>query len=113
MIFSVKVIFYVYLSIPFLFFRCSKYPSDSINSNIGTSTRRLSIVSNPGSTEYLFTSTEKTEKTDPEKLLDDRMHTPCSENGKHKCNCDDESDGNHRSSSSISETNKLDERYVT
>ncbi|XP_075988435.1 atos homolog atossa [Anticarsia gemmatalis] len=26
--------------------------------------------------------------------IDDRMLTPCSENGKHKCNCDDESDTN-------------------
>ncbi|KAM3955224.1 LOW QUALITY PROTEIN: atos homolog atossa [Aphomia sociella] len=47
------------------------------------------------------------------KLLDDRMHTPCSENGKHKCNCDDESDSNHRSSTSLSqEPKKLDERRL-
>ncbi|XP_026742198.1 protein FAM214A [Trichoplusia ni] len=29
-------------------------------------------------------------------VVDDRMLTPCSENGKHKCNCDDESDGKDR-----------------
>lgn len=34
-------------------------------------------------------------KYDDEKI-DDRMLTPCSENGKHKCNCDDESDGKDR-----------------
>lgn len=28
--------------------------------------------------------------------IDDRMLTPCSESGKHKCNCDDESDGKDR-----------------
>ncbi|KAL0858994.1 hypothetical protein ABMA27_010851, partial [Loxostege sticticalis] len=93
--------------------RCSKYPSDhaAINSNIGTATRRLSIVSNPGSTEFLISSAEKEKK----ELVDDRMHTPCSENGKHKCNCDDESDGkdNHRSSTSLSqEPKKLDERRL-
>ncbi|XP_052754209.1 uncharacterized protein LOC113515688 [Galleria mellonella] len=47
------------------------------------------------------------------KILDDRMHTPCSENGKHKCNCDDESDSNHRSSTRLSqEPKKLDERRL-
>ncbi|CAD0251392.1 unnamed protein product [Spodoptera exigua] len=33
-------------------------------------------------------------KFDNPNVVDDRMLTPCSENGKHKCNCDDESDGN-------------------
>ncbi|XP_028157008.1 protein FAM214A isoform X1 [Ostrinia furnacalis] len=92
--------------------RCSKFPSDhAVNSNIGTTSRRLSIVSNPGSTEFLISSDEM-EKKD---LVDDRMHTPCSENGKHKCSCDDESDGkdNHRSSTSLSqEPKKLDERRL-
>jgi hypothetical protein len=77
---------------------------DHINSNIGTSARRLSIVSNPASTEYLYTTEEK------EKMLDDRMHTPCSENGKHKCNCDDESDGKDNKPSQ--EPKKLDERRL-
>ncbi|CAK1593575.1 unnamed protein product [Parnassius mnemosyne] len=47
-------------------------------------------------------------------IVDDRMLTPCSENGKHKCNCDEESDGNHRSSISVSpqEPKKLDERRL-
>lgn len=33
-------------------------------------------------------------KFDNTDVVDDRMLTPCSENGKHKCNCDEESDGN-------------------
>ncbi|XP_068621750.1 atos homolog protein A isoform X2 [Battus philenor] len=91
--------------------RCSKYSEFAINSNIGTSSRRLSIVSNPGSTEYVYTSNPESDKS---KILDDRMLTPCSESGKHKCNCDEESDGNHRSSISVSpvETKKLDERRL-
>lgn len=80
--------------------------NNGINSNTGSSTRRLSIISNPGSTEYLYSSTPKKE------LLDDRMHTLCSENGKHKCNCDDESDINQASSTSLNEPKKLDERRL-
>ncbi|XP_073964757.1 atos homolog atossa isoform X1 [Choristoneura fumiferana] len=79
---------------------------DVINSNTGSSNRRLSIISTSASTEYLYTIAPE------KKLVDDRMHTPCSENGKHKCECD-ESDGNHRSSTSLSqETKKLDERRL-
>lgn len=37
--------------------------------------------------------------------IDDRMLTPCSESGKHKCNCDDESDGKDR-------PKKLDDRRL-
>ncbi|XP_049882569.1 protein FAM214A [Pectinophora gossypiella] len=84
-----------------------KYEFGGINSNIGTSSRRLSIISNPGSTEYLFTTEEKKE----EKIVDDRMHTNCSENGKHKCNCDEESD-NRSSTSFNQEPKKLDERRL-
>ncbi|VVC89417.1 unnamed protein product [Leptidea sinapis] len=40
------------------------------------------------------------------KILDDRMLTPCNESGKHKCNCDDESDEKKQ------ETKKLDERRL-
>lgn len=66
--------------------------------NSGSTSRRLSIPPYP----------EKKE------IVDDRMHTPCSENGKHRCNCDDESDGlNQPSSTSIGqETKKLDERRL-
>ncbi|GBP71172.1 Protein FAM214A [Eumeta japonica] len=121
-----------------------------INSNIGISsgvTRRLSIFSNPGSSEYLYSRASTPEKqdgdnvdcqTNPSKdrsqidrpyecsnnkdivanylLVDDRMHTPCSESGKHKCNCDDESDNgkeNQRSSTSLRvDVKKLDERRL-
>ncbi|XP_045528950.1 protein FAM214A isoform X1 [Pieris brassicae] len=69
-----------------------KYPSDAINSNVGVGGRRLS-------TEYLYSSCDK-------QLLDDRMLTPCSESGKHKCNCDDESDDKKQ------ETKTLDERRL-
>ncbi|XP_072937374.1 atos homolog protein A isoform X2 [Epargyreus clarus] len=75
--------------------RSSKYSPDVI----GHSSRRLSIINPP----------EYTEKRD---IVDDRMLTPCSESGKHKCNCDEESDGkdNHRSSTSLSqEPKKLDQ----
>ncbi|XP_045508192.1 protein FAM214A [Colias croceus] len=75
-----------------------KYPSDAINSNVGNTSRRLSIISNPGSTEYLYSSCDK-------KILDDRMLTPCSESGKHKCSCDDESDEKKT-------PKKLDERRI-
>ncbi|CAK1548789.1 unnamed protein product [Leptosia nina] len=75
-----------------------KYPADAVNSNGGTG-RRLSIISNPGSTEYLYSPGDK-------KLLDDRMLTPCSESGKHKCSCDDESDEKKR------ETKRPDERRL-
>ncbi|XP_061726464.1 protein Atossa isoform X2 [Cydia pomonella] len=79
---------------------------DVINSNTGPSTRRLSIISTPASTEYLYSVAPE------KKVVDDRMHTPCSENGKHKCECD-ESDGNHRSSTSLGqEPKKLDERRL-
>lgn len=44
-------------------------------------------------------------KFDNANVVDDRMLTPCSENGKHKCNCDDESDGKDR-------TKKLDDRRL-
>lgn len=37
--------------------------------------------------------------------IDDRMLTPCSESGKHKCNCDEESDGKDR-------PKKLDDRRL-
>lgn len=120
-----------------------------INSNIGSFSgvsRRLSIFSNPGSSEYLYSRASTPEKQLDEGesqgslqedgppdcaggskdkvnyLLDDRMHTPCSESGKHKCNCDDESDqgkDNQRSSTSFiindvkSEPKKqLDERRL-
>ncbi|KPJ10621.1 Uncharacterized protein KIAA1370-like [Papilio machaon] len=91
--------------------RCTKYPDLAINSNIGPAARRNSIVSNPASAGYVYTSNSDTDKCN---ILDDRMLTPCSENGKHKCNCDEESDGNHRSSISVSpqETKKLDERRL-
>ncbi|XP_022119025.2 protein FAM214A isoform X2 [Pieris rapae] len=69
-----------------------KYPSDAINSNVGVGGRRLS-------TEYLYSSCDK-------KLLDDRMLTPCSESGKHKCSCDDESDDKKQ------ETKTSDERRL-
>lgn len=79
----------------------------AINSNIGTPNRRLSIISNPGSTEYLYTAVDK-EKG----VVDDRMLTPCSENGKHKCNCDDESDGNKDTNNPKQPPKKLDERRL-
>ncbi|XP_060808693.1 atos homolog protein A isoform X2 [Amyelois transitella] len=51
--------------------------------------------------------------TEDKKIVDDRMHTTCSENGKHKCNCDDESEDNRRASTNLSqETKKLDERRL-
>ncbi|XP_053621645.1 uncharacterized protein atos isoform X2 [Plodia interpunctella] len=51
--------------------------------------------------------------TEEKKIVDDRMHTTCSENGKHKCNCDDESEDNRRASTNLSqETKKLDERRL-
>ncbi|KAJ2938392.1 hypothetical protein O0L34_g13317 [Tuta absoluta] len=82
--------------------------SGSINSNIGTSSRRLSIISNPGSTEFLFKTTEDKKE---ENIVDDRMLTNCSENGKHKCNCDDESDT--RTSTSFNhEPKKLDDKRL-
>ncbi|XP_052743092.1 protein FAM214A isoform X2 [Bicyclus anynana] len=86
----------------------TKYPTDAINSNIGASNRRLSIISNTGTTEYVY-STDKEKK-----ILDDRMHTPCSESGKHKCNCDDESDDRSadRSRPLAHETNNLDDRRM-
>ncbi|CAH0404380.1 unnamed protein product [Chilo suppressalis] len=88
-----------------------KFPTDLINSNTGNPARRLSIVTNAASTEYLYTSDEKDEKN---KVLDDRMLTPCSENGKHKCNCDEESDGREMKSftSVNNEPKKLDERRL-
>ncbi|XP_059062526.1 atos homolog protein A isoform X2 [Achroia grisella] len=64
----------------------------------------------PRSTKY---KSDFNESDKGKKILDDRMHTPCSENGKHKCNCDDESDSNHRSSTRLSqEPKKLDERRL-
>lgn len=90
--------------------RCAKYSEFAINSNIGSSSRRLSIVSNPGSTEYVYTSNPADDKC---KIVDDRMLTPCSESGKHKCSCDEESDSSHRSANvSPQETKKLDERRL-
>ncbi|KAL4710344.1 hypothetical protein ACJJTC_003741 [Scirpophaga incertulas] len=84
----------------------SIYPTEhAINSNIGTSARRLSIVSNAASTEYLYTTDDK------DKMLDDRMHTNCSESGKHKCNCDEESDGKDTIKTG-NEPKKLDERRL-
>ena len=68
------------------------------NLNLGPS-KRLSII-NPG-IEYSL-DTDK-------KILDDRMLTPCSENGKHKCSCDDESDDRTHKND---ETKKLDERRL-
>ncbi|KAJ8707274.1 hypothetical protein PYW08_011408 [Mythimna loreyi] len=44
-------------------------------------------------------------KFDNANVVDDRMLTPCSESGKHKCNCDDESDGKDR-------PKKLDDRRL-
>lgn len=79
----------------------------AINSNIGTPSRRLSIISNTGSTEYLFTAVNKEKE-----LVDDRMLTPCSESGKHKCNCDDESDGNKDTNKEKQPPKKLDERRL-
>ncbi|KAG6444310.1 uncharacterized protein LOC115456454 isoform X2 [Manduca sexta] len=43
--------------------------------------------------------------TSTQRLLDDRMMTPCTENGKHKCSCDDESDGKEK-------TKRIDERRL-
>ncbi|CAH0717055.1 unnamed protein product, partial [Brenthis ino] len=71
------------------------------NSNIGTS-RRLSIMMNSG-LEYEYCLDKD------KKIVDDRMLTPCSESGKHKCNCDEESDDkNHKNL----ESKKLDERRL-
>lgn len=82
--------------------------SGTINTNSHCSTsRRLSIISNPGSTEYIYSTEEKNKG-----IVDDRMHTTCSENGKHKCNCDEESDGNRSSISLSQEPKKLDERRL-
>ncbi|PZC78066.1 hypothetical protein B5X24_HaOG202601 [Helicoverpa armigera] len=44
-------------------------------------------------------------KFDNSNVVDDRMLTPCSESGKHKCSCDDESDGKDR-------PKKLDDRRL-
>ncbi|CAH2056627.1 unnamed protein product, partial [Iphiclides podalirius] len=90
--------------------RCAKYPELAINSNIGSSSRRLSIVSNPGSTEYVYTANPPEEG----EIVDDRMLTPCSESGKHKCSCDEESDGSHRpqNGAGAQEPKKLDERRL-
>ncbi|KAG7312890.1 hypothetical protein JYU34_001276 [Plutella xylostella] len=96
---------------------------NAINSNIGSTSnasRRLSIFGNMGPSEFFRSATPEkldNDKTDMEckekGLVDDRMHTPCSENGKHKCNCDDESDQNQKSSTSVNqETKKLDERRL-
>lgn len=78
--------------------RNPKYP-DPI-SNLGPS-RRLSII-NPGiDYEYCLDKDKK--------ILDDRMLTPCSESGKHKCSCDEESDDkSHKNRDS----KKLDERRL-
>ncbi|CAH2269156.1 jg23036 [Pararge aegeria aegeria] len=86
--------------------RNAKYPTDAINSNIGPSNRRLSIISNTGTSEYVYTMDKD------KKILDDRMLTPCSESGKHKCNCDEESDDRSasRSPTSPTEAKKLDDR---
>ncbi|XP_045782412.1 protein FAM214A isoform X1 [Maniola jurtina] len=90
--------------------RTAKYPADAINSNIGPSNRRLSIISNTGTTEYVYSMDKE------KKILDDRMLTPCSESGKHKCSCDDESDDrshkpDERSHKPI-DAKKLDDRRM-
>lgn len=88
-----------------------------INSNIGPSggvARRLSVYSRASTPERAEEAKDNIEEADKSYVLDDRMHTPCSESGKHKCNCDDESDhGNRRSSTSFNtEPKKLDERRL-
>nr|XP_032525170.1 protein FAM214A isoform X1 [Danaus plexippus plexippus] len=73
-------------------------PRNAKNDATNTSGRRHSII-----------------MLEEKRILDDRMLTPCSESGKHKCNCDEESDDkNHRSSASLSQQGpkKLDERRL-
>lgn len=84
--------------------RSNKYP----DGNIAPNGRRHSIISNQGN-DYIYSSLDKDKK-----IVDDRMLTPCSESGKHKCSCDDESDDkNHRSKTlNAQETKKLDERRL-
>lgn len=115
-----------------------------INSNIGISSGVSRKLSTLGSSEYIYSRASTPERqldrdpnqTSPAKesnhspiykctatgsnapdfLLDDRMHTPCSENGKHKCSCDDESDnGNNRRSSTsfkVEPKKQIDERRL-
>ncbi|XP_050359021.1 protein FAM214A isoform X2 [Nymphalis io] len=85
--------------------RNTKYPSDA---NIGSNGRRISIIPNQG-IEYVYSCLDKDKK-----IVDDRMLTPCSESGKHKCSCDDESDDKtHRTNSlNAQEKKKLDERRL-
>ncbi|CAH2083911.1 unnamed protein product [Euphydryas editha] len=85
--------------------RSTKYP----DANTGPNGRRLSIISNQGN-EYMYSCLDKDEK-----IVDDRMLTPCSESGKHKCSCDDEfDDKNHGTKSTLNaqEPKKLDERRL-
>ncbi|XP_045457487.1 protein FAM214A [Melitaea cinxia] len=84
--------------------RSNKYP----DGNIAPNGRRHSIISNQGN-DYMYSCLDKDKK-----IVDDRMLTPCSESGKHKCSCDDESDDkNHRSKTlNAQEPKKLDERRL-
>lgn len=68
----------------------------SLGSKCDAGNVKRPTASHQSQNEYVFIKKD---------VLDDRMLTPCSENGKHKCSCDDELDEKEK-------TKRLDERRL-